>query len=382
MKAKRVTLRDVAHRVGLSMGATSRALIHNPNCTSRVSEATRQRVQRIAAEMGYRHNRAAQSLRTGRTGILAIVVPSAVDSMSVRRMRAAVAATWEAGMSPMVYHSDLTRPEQVDQIIDAVLGSGADGVILCGSNLTKKHTQMLMERSVPVVFAGGSDLSEVKGFYPDKRDGFFQLGRHLVEEGYRSIGLLTISLKTDGAMNKGNTQAAVGALRDVEQWAAGRGIALETRTFCIKSNLLHTGVEVEGTMHPLYSLSYLAMRELIGAGKLPAALMCQNDSWAAAAMLACAEEGIRVPQDIAITGFDNDSFSCVASVPLTTIDNPVEEIFRRAVEELVRWIQSGVPPKVEQHPVPCRLIVRRSSTQREIGRPMAVRRGSVLDELE
>lgn len=380
MRVKTVTLRDVARRVGLSMGATSRALIHNPNCTARVSEATRQRVRSVAAEMGYRHNRAAQSLRTGRTGILAIIMPNALDFMSARRMRAAVVAAWDGGLSPMVFYYDRAKLEDSEQLFSSVLDSGADAVLLCGRELTARHIAPLVERGLPVVSAGFGGPLGVACYFPDKRDGFFQLGRHLLAEGYRSIGLLSVSLKGAGPGDLLHTRAAVGGFEDVMKWARDEGIELDSRVFALKNKFVDAGMDAAGSLHPLYSYGYFAMRELIGKGPLPAAIMCQNDAWAAAAARACGEEGIRVPQDVAITGFENDPSSSVGSVPLTTVDHPVEEIFRRAVKELLRLLQSGERSDAAQCPVPCQLIVRQSSTCRPVGRPERVEQDSLFED--
>ncbi len=380
-KLKSVTLRDVAERVGLSMGATSRALIYNPTCTARVSAATRRRVQEVALEMGYRHNRAAQSLRTGRTGILAIIMPNDLDFMSARRMRAAVSAAWEARLSPMVFHYDRSALGRTKELFLRVRDSGADAALLCGRDLTAEHIQELTGDGLPVVSAGFGGPLGISCYFPDKRRGFAQLGRHLLDEGHRSIGLLSVSLKGAAPDDLLHTRSAVNGYNDFVQLAKEDGVAIEPRIFALKNKFVRSGMEANNSLHPLFNYGYFAMQELISRGALPTAIICQNDAWAVAAVRACAEEGIRIPDDLAITGFDNEPVSSLGMIPLTTVDHPVEEIFRQAVAELVRLLETGGKGEAKQVAVPCELIVRQSSIRRPFERPKRLDVGSVFDDL-
>ena len=112
-----------------------------------------------------------------------------------------------------------------------------------------------------------------------------------------------------------------------------------------------------------YRPGYLGMKALLERGELPEAVLCGNDQWAHGALRACHQAGVRIPRDLALTGFDNDPVGEYGATPLTTMDHPSEEIAHQAVDCLLRMIQEGRKPSAGTISVRGKLIVRDSCPQ-------------------
>jgi LacI family transcriptional regulator len=105
-----------------------------------------------------------------------------------------------------------------------------------------------------------------------------------------------------------------------------------------------------------------AWRALLKVGLQADAVLCPNDDWAMGMLAACAEAGLRVPQDVAVTGFDGMRYAQYGTVPLTTAAQPLEEMARYAVDLLVRMIHGHQPAESEMRvSMPCRIVVRNST---------------------
>ncbi len=370
---KRVTLKDLGRQLGLSERAVSQALSDNHNATSKVSEKTREKVVHLARKLGYRRDIAAKSLSTGRTGLIGVITTRNILQLVQQQNRAVVEAFARHGQMPLSHEVSETA-EDYEQACNMMLDAKVDGVLLVRPSyqaFMPRVLNRLLRDGVAVTAIGHPHLRHVPKFIANKKEGFYQLARHLIDEGYRSIMLQADSMESRraaggslwhvGSAVEGFTKAA----REVE----GQPGAPELIYHRVGPKMSHLSA---GDIHPLYVKGYAVMRGLIAKGKLPDAIMCQVDTWALGVLRACAEAGVRVPEDVALTGFEGDPTCSVGSVPLTSVMQPFEQLADLAVERLMAIIKGECPQKESITELPCTLTVRQSSVRRKLPPPEIV----------
>ncbi len=345
-----VTLKDIAEKTGLSVGAVSQLL---NTSDSRYSAATKARVEKVAREMGYRPNRTAQSLRNKKSKTIGVVNFGSLHQLTTQRLYHVVKAIHSREYRPVIYDvSWIGDNIKAGDLMDAHV----DGVVLVNPHSFYPAGKIaeLIGGGVPVVSIGGYCLPGITKFLADKKHGFYLLTKHLISLGYTSIALLT-NMPDDERARK-YAWHAVGAVDGFNKALAEHKDSATLDAVVYSNNPSQTSAE-EGN----YSGGYLAMGRLLDKGPPPQAVLCSNDSWAIGAMRACTERGLEVPRDIAITGFENELAGRFGPVPLTTVSHPLEEIAEQAVARLFDFITKGVKEMQDETKiVRGSLIVRRS----------------------
>jgi len=194
-------------------------------------------------------------------------------------------------------------------------------------------------------------------YWTERNGSFALILDHLVEQGVRDITALVsgeIGAPGSGQRSIAGTQTLM-AILTAANHIRNRGINLKLRICDLPSE----GDSDE--IHLLYLSSYQAMQRMIAANEVPEALVCQADDWALGAMRACAEAGLRIPEDIAITGYSNEPVCSATYVPLTSVEEPFEEMCRTVVGDLVSAVRENRPLPPKSVVVPTRLVVRKSS---------------------
>ncbi len=358
----RPTLRDIAQIVNLSPRAVSQAL-RDREGNVKVSEATRERVQKVAAELGYRQNIAARALKTGRTGLLGILSFQAQDVISAQLLYHAVQAAKNEGHLPVVYHADRFETRACLASCHAMIDSNVDGVILLAPaerTFPQEHVRLLLEAGIKVVAINAPWLGGVPGFIPDKREGFEALMRHLVAEGNRSITFVAWELPANmPRWRYFHARTGLDALEAMKR----EHPRVRFRSHPVPLGDLSDRMPMLEGIHPLHVPGYLGMRQLLELGKLPDALMLLTDTWAMGALHACAEAGVKVPQNLAITGFEDDPSSAGGYVPLTTVSHPAPELCRLALAELLALIRGETKQARRLTKIRGELKVRQSSVR-------------------
>lgn len=356
---KRPTLRDIAKITGISVQAVSQAL-GDYSGTVKVSAATKSRVRQVAEEIGYRKDTIAQALRRGRSGAIGVLGFRARHGSFVERLFHTFTELGRLKLIPSVHLADPKSKESCLQACHDLLDSKVDGVVILapppGGEFTQAHVQMFQERGIPVVTVAGSWLTNVMSFAHDIQDAYEKIGRHLVAEGFRSITLMCL----DPSGPQLHRQKMLSGFRNAQEEArlAGRDVAFDV--FSLPSEAEISKLRVDD-IHELYKPGYVGMKRLIERGRLPEALMCQVDNIALGAMRACGEAGIRVPEDLALTGFGDYGDSSSGYIPLTTVSNDLEQICHLAIERLHKTIEEKSRTGSQNILVSGRLIIRRSS---------------------
>lgn len=340
---KRVTIRDVARAAGVSTQTVSRVLNDRPD----VSAETRERIHAIITDLEYSPNILARSLIQGRSHTLGVVGyglsyygPSRVLTGIERRAN-------ELGYSLMLnlLHDPDTndgqdifyrlRAHQVDGIIWAVpqIGSNRDWV-----------TEQRPPLDCPVVFINMEPHPDALVAAIDNREGGRLATEHLLSQGCRRIGLIS------GPDSWWEAQQREQGWRDAMQTV---GIASEELT----------ELKVTGDWYP--SSGAAGLEELLRRDPSLEAVFACNDPMAAGVLQAARRLGRRVPQDLAVVGFDDTAEAAYYTPPLTTVRQPLAELGGRAVDMVIQALQNETNETAEQASAvlwmhPC-LVIRESS---------------------
>lgn len=326
----RPTSRDVARAAGVSQATVS--LVLGEKWPGRVSEATAQRVRESAAELGYRPNLAARSLRLGRTRTALLVVPALTNEFFARVYTGAAAVAAEHDFGVVLYPSpDGTGPAR-DPFASA--RASLDGVI--ASSMASDALSALHGADLPLVMLdsdpAGTDAAAHVNL--DIADGMRQVTDHLLDLGHRRFVHLASAVDTwTFAVRAQALREAVGAVPDTE-----------VRT--VRAPLdVRAGREA-------------AEQALAVTGERPTAIVCDDDILAAGACKAARRLGLRVPDDLSVTGFDDLALATAVEPELTTVQLPAEQVGERGMAALLAVVEGR---GAEPGSLPVRLVVRGST---------------------
>lgn len=327
----RPTLDAVAARAGVGRGTASRVL----NGSTQVSPQARAAVQAAIAELGYVPNRAARALVTQRTDSVALVVSESEERVfgepffagAVRGISAALLET------PMqLWLAMASSPPQRERVEHHLTDQHVDGVLLLSLHDDDTLPVLLERRGMPTVLGGGPGQATGERYYVDvdNTDGARQAVQHLLDLGRRRV-------------------AAIAGPQDME---VGRARLTGYRSVQSGSDLVAYGDWTEPS-------GVTAMRELLHRAPDLDAVFVSSDLMASGALRVLRAAGRRVPEDVALVGFEDAPVAGQCEPPLTTVHQPVEEMGRRMVELLVARIRRE--PVAEPHVLLATHLVRRAS---------------------
>ena len=336
----------MARHAGVSQ-ATVSIVLNGTTTPIRVSPATRTRVLAVADDLGYVPNHAAQSLRRKRTRSLTFINPSPENPHFAEVVSGAQMVAERAGYSVSV--ANVPTREAAVQILAHLNAGTSDGVIV-GSRDPRVLAELApaIRRGLAVV-ALQSDASEpgVSVVRTDRESGGYLATRHLIALGHTRIAHIMDS--------------AAYARRPSERSAGYRRALREAGI----------SVEPDGIVHGTNTLAGgdASMRALLErGGPRPTAVFAFNDQVAIGALHALRSVGVRVPEDMAVVGFDGIGLGAFTTPELTSVEQPRSEVGQRAVELLFELLDGGMPRAIQ---LPVRLVVRESC-----GAPIYSRRGT------
>jgi LacI family transcriptional regulator len=334
---KRATIRDVAADAGVSIGTASKAL----NGQGRLRPETRERVAEAARRLGFAPNPLAQALLAGRTYTVGMITTDSFGRFSIPVMLGAEDALGAGQMS--VFMCD-TRddPERERRYVEMLTARRVDGLIVTGRRIEPRPA-IGSRMGIPVVYAMTQAAdSDEPAVLPDDVGGGQAAGRHLLEAGRRHIAHIT---------------------------GPERFLAARKRATGLKEALAAVDRPVAGgVLYGEWSERWgrEATRRLLEQAPETDAIFCGSDQIARGAGDALRVAGRRVPDDIALVGFDNwDPMVRGSDPPLSSVDMCLEDVGRAAAEDLLAAIGGKAAHGVRT--VPCRLVVRESSVAREPG---------------
>jgi LacI family transcriptional regulator len=329
-----MNLEDVAKLSDVSRSTVSRVINNNPH----VSESTRQRVQEVIRSVNYRPNIAARGLAAGRTRILGLVIPTGVTALFSDPyypiLIQGISVTCNAlDHSVMLW---IAEPEYERRMIRQLTNNGVvDGFIVAAAIEDDPIVNALHEAQIPFVTVGRYPrFDDVSYVDTDDRAGAFEGVTHLVRLGRRRIACITGPF---------NTMAAQERLDGYREALTRRQIKFDP-ALVVESDYTRAG-------------GYSAMRRLLV--QQPDALFASSDDMAVGALRAIREAGLRVPEDVAMVGFDDMPFAVQTEPPLTTVRQPIEQTGRLAAQILIDQI-SQPGEAVRRIMLPTELVIRKS----------------------
>lgn len=310
---RRPTLSELARRLGVSTATVSLALNDHP----RVSPATRARVKALARRLHYTPDLVARSLVTRRTGVLGLVVADIANSYFARLARRVEDAATARGFGVVIASTD----EDLDterRVLDMMLQRRVDGLVLTSTAGSAAQLDVA-GRTVPVILLGRvPDGVRAASVSVDNRHGAREATRHLLAHGRTRVAVIAGPRQLSDA--RGRYDGYVDGLRE--------------RQLAVDRALVREGDFSEASGHA-------AMRALLSAHPRPDAVLVSNNLMLLGALRAMRAAALRVPEDIAVAGFDEVEWSDLVDPPMTMAEQPTETMGRVAIDLLLRLIDGG-----------------------------------------
>ncbi len=340
MKPKKdITIYDIAEKLKLSSATVSRALQNHPA----INKKTKEKVQAAAQMLGYRHNTFASSLRKQQTHTIGVVVHELKSSFITSVLAGIEKITSEAGYDLIIAHSSESFKKEAANALN-LFHKRVDGLIASLSFDTTglDHFKPFQEKGIPIVFFDrveeNSDSTKV---VIDNYKCGYEATAHLITQGCKRIVLVTADLKRN--VYKRRYMGYKDALFDND-------ISFNEKYVLIKDLSEQGGME--------------AAKQILKMKPRPDGVFVTNDFSAAVCMQTLKENGVRVPEDIAIVGFNNDAIGKIVEPQLTTIDYPGVDMGTIAARHLVDHLK-GVSSIENTSTIVIHsdLIIRKSSTR-------------------
>ena len=308
----KVTIKEIAQEAGVSMNAVSRAL----NGKDGVNKATREKILRIANELNYVPNQFAKGLRSRKSNIIGVVVTNIANPFYSEIIKVAEGIARKTRYDLVLYNSSEDQ-EQEMKILAKMRMRFVDGILITPVNTDVDTIQRLKDTGIPFVVMNRDpeDRTDVSYVVNDDVGGAYLAAKHLCERGVSVIHYL-------GGPKEMYT---------VRQRIKGcyQGIA----EFPDTSLIVHS---IPITLEESYKATKRIVRE---AGNTRIGIFAYNDNLAIGAMKAIRELGKRIPQDVALIGYDDILFASMLEVPLTTIRQSSTEIGMQATQLLMEKLK-------------------------------------------
>jgi LacI family transcriptional regulator len=304
-----VSVKDVAARAGVSLGTVSNVL----NRPERVSLATRERVETAIRELGFVRNESARQLRAGRSRTIAYLVLDASNPFFTDVARGIEEVARDERWAVFLCNSDDDAAREADYV-DLLLEQRVRGVLVTPVDRADRGLPLLRSRGIPVVLVDRSAGPGWCSVSVDDVEGGYLAVTHLVEGGHERVGYV----------------GGPSAVPQVRDRLAGARKALHDAGLGVGSlTVLETAAlnVAEGRR---------AGQRLAGlpAARRPTAVFCANDLLALGLLQELTRQGLDVPGDVAIVGYDDIEFAAAATVPLTSVRQPRHQLGRTAAELL------------------------------------------------
>jgi len=330
-----ITLEDIARLVGLSTSTVSRALNNKPD----VHPRTREKVIRVAERLGYTPNSIARSLKYKKTKTIGVIIADISNPFF-----AAVVAGIEDEVRKKNYNiilcSSNEEYEREEEAIMVLLRQRVDGLLITPTQRESKDILHIKSLTVPFVLIG-RHFSSIETNYVITDDvlGGFLATDHLLERGHRKILFINAPLHISSAKER---------LEGYKQALLKYGVEFDEKLVKIAPN---------AKMIDAYKIAKKVLSQKLDF----TAVFTFSDFLAIGVIKALYENGLKVPRDIAIVGYDDIEFSSALEVPLTTVRQPKYELGKEATNILIEKILKGKSNRVYKRVVKPELIIRSSS---------------------
>jgi LacI family transcriptional regulator len=345
MPGARVTIKDLAKRMNLSVSTISRALHNHPS----IGAETTREVWQLAKQLGYFPNSVASNLRRRKTNMIGVIVPRIDITFHSYVISGVEEIAYKMGYNVTIYQSrdSLEREIAITSILQTNMVAG---IIACLALETQNcsHFSRFNSLRVPLVFYDrvSNDLEASKVIIDDF-DAASRVTQHLIDTGCRKIAHIA-----------GCQTTSIFASR-LEGYKAA----------LLRNNLAFDPAMVYCTSNLTYEEGAKGARKLLKLPELPDGIFCANDYTAIGAIQAIKKANLKIPDDIAVAGFSNYPVSTIIEPALTTIDDRAFEMGKTAARMLIRQIEERDANNASETVVLRTDLIIRESTRREPVRP-------------
>lgn len=336
---KLATISDVARLSGLSVSTVSRVINNKPH----VSEEKKRRVQEAMNALGYSPLQAARQMRGSGSGNIAVVVPTIMNNFF-----ACLVDSIERTCRTYNYRTLITQTygekNREEEAMELLRMHHADGIILCAIENDWKKLKEYGQYGKLVVCNEYNEDCDISMIYSRQYEGFKKASEYLIDKGHRKIAYCTgshsVVLQSQG-MNI-----------DSDRYR-GYLDALSNRGVVANPKWLFSGI---GNLEEGRKIMY----QILQMSERPEAIIAGSDEVAAGMMMEALSNGIRVPEDLAIVGVDDQPLASILQIPLTTIRQPIQKEGTYAAKEMVRQLteEQAEPRRTE---LELELIIRQSA---------------------
>ena len=327
------TIQDVVRLSGVSVATVSRVLHDSPN----VLPATREKVLAAIKELDYHPNKLAQQFRTQRTKSVLVLLPRLGDSFYSEILKGIETVAASAGYHIYVANTN-NRPELETYFFETLTQKQIDGIINFSACLPKEYMNEIAGNYPVVVACRYLSDANLPNVTIDNMAASREMTEYMLNLGHRRIACLC-----------GNTGLAIykSRLTGYYQALEGRGIPVDEGLVCMAEPDIQGG--------------YDAAMRLLRSGTEFTAIVTTGDTLAVGAIKALEERGLKVPEDVAVCGFDDIELSSLISPTLTTVRQPRNLIGRRSMEKMLGRISGDDGNVAEQIVLDHEIVIRASS---------------------
>lgn len=333
-KNEQVTIHDIAKALNINSSTVSRALNDSPRVTSK----TKQKILEKATELGYQRNILASNLRTNKTNTIGVIVPRISRNFFSSVISGIEETAQEAGYNVIICQS-FESFEREQKLVETLLANRVDGILISISMQTDSygHLKTYLNHGGPIVFYDRPcNLENCSSIRVDDYKASFKATEHLIQNGCKNI--VHFSGPQINDLYKSRKQGYIDALKKY-------GLEFN-EALCLESKLS----EQDGIT---FAKKILEMDHVDG-------IYSSNDTAAISAMQYLKSQGVNIPKDIAVVGFNNDPISSVIEPGLTTINQPDFKMGTMAATILIDKIEKNLT-KNESKVLDIELIIRDSS---------------------
>lgn len=329
------TMKDIARTLKIAESTVSRALNNQPS----VKVETREAVVRMARALNYRPNAVARGLAIRKTNVVGLVISDIANPFFSEVVKGVEGVALKHGYS-VILGSTSSDPKRELQYLDVLIQRQVDGIIYMSGRLPAECVESLRNSGRPVVaIARDGARHGIPSVRINNREEARKVTNYLISLGHVRIGFIS------------------GPVNDQESGLSrydGYRQALEENAIVLAAELVQEGDFTLDT-------GYRSMQKLLSLSEhiRPTAVFAANDLMAVGAIKAISAAHLRVPQDVAVVGFDNTVVASISEPPLTTMAQPLSQIGREAMMMLKKLIDGEKPSEIEIM-LECHLVVRGS----------------------
>ncbi len=335
-RSREVTIYDVAKELNLSPSTVSRGLKNHPH----ISKETIKKIQAVANRMGYRRNKFASNLRQKHTNTIGVVVPRLSSYFMATVLAGIEKVTSENEYGLIITQSQESWKKEIS-CVSTLFNSRVDGLLVSLAYDTKdmNHFNIFFNRGIPVVFFDRvADCHNCISIIIDNYKAGYEATRHLIEKGCKRI------VHIGGSMLR-NVYSE--RYRGYRQALSDNGLQDNPGMLFVNDMSGQAGKDVA--------------QKILRKKPRPDGLFFSNDTTAVAAIVELKKAGVRIPEDIAISGFNNEPVSQVIYPNLTTIDYPAREIGEVAATSLINKLKNSMKADLSLVVLKHNLIIREST---------------------